>query len=971
MRTRSLLLLAFATACARDITGPTPVVTTTVNLRNPTVAPAVVCNAQGDPVAGWPVDVLGSGFSPMPTGVLTGTRGVVMPTVTLAGPETYELPRDRVFFGDSGHLKVNMPTSATQAARQLMPGAYTVRVTNPNRKSGDLAMGLTIVPPPVLTSVTSPIDNRMDNDITITGEGFYPVAGAEGPLPTVVITTPGFPPVTLPNVRVPGATSLVATVPEGTPQGLYDVTVTAPDGCATTLPQSLEIIGLSLGTLTLEPRFGWQLRNQAITIFNSPTPPEVAFSGGAPRVWIIAPLKANPAAMVEIPLRRVAFVDERTITALVPDCSGNAALPFEDAACPGGIQPGGPYALRVRDPIGAEGTIPAERGFYVLTDPPPVITAIAPSNIDTGGLPSSIAPELVVTGESFGAGAGLEILSLPSAGVVRACRLPVTMQGATEIRATVPTSIAAADCVDQDDLGNRTMSPAGFSIAPGLFPLRVQNAQNPAYADYSGLVITQPSLNPVPGPVTETRLVAARADFPLVTATDDIGVNYLYALGGSDGASPLASVEVAPLTLFGDLGGDCTSMPCRFRTLERTALTSARQGAAAVVHTVPGDTSYVYVIGGLAAGGAALATVERAQVLKNRDAPSITDLGAVTGSLDAGSWYYRVSALLAAAHPINPGGETLASDAETLILEDGMGGASLTWTCVPDAVRYRVYRTGAVNAVSGTEQLLEEVDATAGCMTQSYTDDGGRTPSGARPLPTGALSRWVAQPSLATARGQAAARIAGGAIYVVGGTGGMGDVAEVERAMLAGADLGAFSAVGTLNRPRRRHSLAVADATTAPNSFAAADATDAWLVVAGGDQGGMPFGTEVIEVAQVVEGGMPVAPSFTVANYNTAGTHGGWVEIIANTLFQAGSTGGAGFTFRSDFICPGAGNRVGECTGVMSFQGTLNSTALSYRTGGPRFTAGEVLFRAFIYVAGGQPMDTGGAPTDTVERIIY
>ncbi len=44
---------------------------------------------------------------------------------------------------------------------------------------------------------------------------------------------------------------------------------------------------------------------------------------------------------------------------------------------------------------------------------------------------------------------------------------------------------------------------------------------------------------------------------------------------------------------------------------------------------------------------------------------------------------------------------------------------------------------------------------------------------------------------------------------------------------------------------------------------------------------------------------------------------------------------------------------------------------MSYLSGGPRYLSGNVLFRAFVYAAGGFPNDAGGTPTDTVERLIY
>ena len=1214
---RRWISIIFLVACSRDIRGPSPVVQGIVNPREPAHTPGVVCNAQGDPAAGWPVDLLGKDFSPMPTGVLTDRKGVAMPEVTLSGPETWAVPRERAFFFDSGRLALFVPTRDSAMPKELPPGKYGASVKNPNGRSGALADALIVVPPPTITSVRlaapadgvelepivcvdedqrlvihgrnfrtdaepvvtvgnkvlaaadvtvdgaeritaivrggtfaaseasdagttqsvkiaspegcvapygadpsgfgvtavkaatkphveavhvvsggvlwdpgicqdatdvtlqldggslwsiggasgavvpevelqsagarvaraslvtvepadpagaptfsgtrvvarfalmppirpgaldlrltcgngctvtvpaavrvnprptlssvtpNPVNNHSDTTITLTGSGFLRDT-TSGAIPRVTIRTAGAAAISLGGVAYRSETMLEAVVAAGTPQGVYDVTVTNPDGCAVTAVGLLTVTGLELGALAIDPRFGWKLRNQAITIYNSPAPPQQQFSGGAPEVWLRAPLRANPAQMAEIPLRRVAFLDASTITAVVPDCSGLAGTPFSDATCASGIQPGGPYALRVRDPSGAEGTVAAAQGFTVLENAPPTVTALSPSAIDTGGLPSAIAPELVVTGTGFDAMAELRILSAPATGVLRSCALPVTMRSPTQLRATVPTSLPAASCADRDALGNTTASTAGFSLAVGLFPIRVQRMADPAYVDFSGLVVTQPSANPTQGPLVSTRLQTARADFPLVTATDDLGSQFLYAIGGSDGTNALASVEVAQITSFGDVGGDCTMTPCRFRTLERTPLgataATARRGAQVVVRTIAGDTSYLFALGGEGTGGQALPSVERAQVLKASDAPVLAEPEAGTGTLRAGTYYYRVSALLGAVHATNPGGETLPSDFVTARVPTAGGGIGLAWGCVPGAARYRVYRTPAPNDRAGTELQLAEVDAAQMCAmaaasNERFTDGGARAPSGAKPLPPGALSRWVAVGSLGTARAHAAARLVGDDLLVVGGGAGGGALASVERARFSAGrfDLGAFAVTGAgLGTARQRHSMAVANAASAPNSFLMSRADDAWLVVAGGDAGAAALGS--IEIAQVRSGGMPVDPVFSAGSYNTFASHGGWVEVVANILFQAGTTAGTGFGFRSNYVCPGMGNRVGECTAAGSFSGTLNATSIAYRSGGARYLAGETLFRAYVFVAGGFASDAGGTPTDSIERIVY
>src|SRR6185369_16228454 len=95
-------------------------------------------------------------------------------------------------------------------------------------------------------------------------------------------------------------------------------------------------------------------------------------------------------------------------------------------------------------------------------------------------------------------------------------------------------------------------------------------------------------------------------------------------------------------------------------------LTTPRDAPAAVAVPLFGadpfipTKTYVYVTGGRDAAGAVLGSVERAVVLRNGDAPVLTSVAgaAAPGALAAGTWYYKVSALLDPTDPDNPGGET-------------------------------------------------------------------------------------------------------------------------------------------------------------------------------------------------------------------------------------------------------------------------------------------------------------------------
>ncbi|MDY7233098.1 hypothetical protein [Hyalangium rubrum] len=995
----ALLVLA---ACSRTTEGTSPLLVGSINPRQRNVAPARVCNAQGGE-QGWRVELLGERFTPIPQDVLTGEPTVGLPQVTLKGPVTFTLDRADVFYRDSTLLQVDIPTSDSTPPEALPPGNYAVEVKNPGGGASEVADLLIVVPPPTVTRVTAPQGFSFSgpSQLIVEGTGFRPDA-----LPAMkLLREDGFE-VEIFALSVNSSTRITTELPAGTPEGTYAFVLENPEGCAVTQLNAVTVAYARLGALTIEPRFGWQRRNQPITLYNTPTGSQRPFGEGAPEVWLVAPLKADPTQTVTIPLQRVASVSPSILNAVVPTCSGNAALPLTDDACPNGILAGGPYALRVADTSGALGEVPAANGFSVLENEPPVIEALSPSAIDTTGLDAS--KPLVVTGRNFGAGAKVQLLKQLGTGNILACDLPATgTASATSLSALVPRTIAAAQCAESTPTGDSVQASEGLQLDPGLFVVRVQNTADPAYANYSGLIVTNPAANPVHGPATNTQLATARADFPLVLATDDLGQPFLYALGGTDGTNTLASVEVAPVTLFGDVGGACTGTPCTFRTLERTPLgvgtqgdtPEPRRGLTAIVRTVPGDTSYLFVLGGVrGSDGNAVNTVERAQVLKVADAPALAppERGTKEGTaLPTGTFYYRVSAVLDGNDPENPNGETLPSDEYPVKTNEGLNTVTLTWRCVPGAAKYRIYRTATANESSGAERQLDEVaaPATPACTGTelpqvSYEDAGAKTPTedAPRPLPPGALGRWVSLGTgLTVARGNAAARLVGDTVYVSGGCATAGGscpsaaaaLASIERATFTpnSMQLGNFAEAGAHTRARQRHSLAVANAATAPRSFTTPTdiRQDVWLLAVGGDQGGAPLtGTGIIEVAKVREDDAEVAtPTFSAATYNTQGTHGGWTEVIADYLFQAGSTGGTGFKFGSAFVCRGTGNTPGQCDAPSQFDGTLDNALSGYQQGGPRYLAGTTLFRAFIYAAGGFPNDAGGTPTATLERIIY
>lgn len=355
MRLPAAAALLSLVACSEATEGPTPKLEGLINPLERLVTPARVCNAGGD-ARGWRLELIGSGFTPLPRDALTDTPAVELPQVTLSGPGDYTLPADHLFFARTELMRMDLPTRDTTPSSQLPPGAYTVSVTNPLGGTAQLADGLRVVAPPTLASLTTPqgFSYGGGSPLIIEGSGFRPDA-----LPLITLHREGEEDRPLFTVTVASETRIDTEVPPATPEGTYDVRITNPEGCAVTRPQALTVAYPKLGTLALSPASGPASTDTAIAI---------TVSGGArqfsgiPDVYLVAPVKTDPGQHVNIPLSDVKYVNATRLTATVPTCAGFDPPPVTDPQCPGGVVPGGPYTLIVADPSGAVGEV---SGFTV------------------------------------------------------------------------------------------------------------------------------------------------------------------------------------------------------------------------------------------------------------------------------------------------------------------------------------------------------------------------------------------------------------------------------------------------------------------------------------------------------------------------------------------------------------------------------------------------------------------------------
>lgn len=884
-------LAAGLSACTAKSDGPTPSVGS--------VAPNVICTAQ-QPTQ---ITISGANFSPVVVDGLTGSKHVVLPTVTFVSSSGQtDAPASGVSVPDTTGtmLDVTIPVGLIGPTAPGDPEVvYDVMVTNPTGNSGTLTGALTVVPPPSLTAVD-------------------PTSGAQGTTVTVTLTGTGFrdgmtvtldatPVVNGANVTVGSPTSASADFDlTGVAPGTYGITVQNADGCSATLDNAFTVYVPKEITITgIDPPFGCTCDDTTVTITGA---------GGfvsTPRVEMRPHGQATPV----IDLERVAFIDGSTLTAVVP--GGNTV---------------GDYDVTVINPPSDGGVGVLDNGFRVVANPVPTIEAIVPSRGDPAA-----DQDVSIFGDNFRDPVKVELLD--RGGNIVGTVPSTTPVSATQIDVTLPISGLLEDAylVRVTDLDENTYSTFSSFIVGKLGP----SGNLHEFA-------TARSLN------TGRRMLAG------TSGRDNNNNTYLYAIGGDTGSggNVLPSVEVSQLSKFGALSS-WSETPNQLMT--------GRVGAAAV--TVPiydpsGSPfvpikSYLYVIGGQAGDGTILDTVERAVILSTDDAPNITSIGAssTAGSLAAGTWYYKVSAVLDATDPDNPSGETLASDEAIITIGGTTGAIDLAWDPVSvngkAAVSYRVYRTDAVNGASQTEQLIATVTDT------SYTDTGDTT-TAETPLPDGSMGVWVDAGTINVARwGHQAAVVedpnGDRYIFVVGGKTNAtnGYSASVEYASVNDTT-GAIASFST----------------SAATDLAAGRAFFSLAVETHDEVNGFGAGARLFVTGGVV--GSAAVSSTAYADVSTGGGNGSWTagpDLLNN---RAGPMS----VIRTEKLFTIGGAQMASDTGVTNVRnssydaefdvsgniaGTMNSAAQTMS--GPRALGVVLKGSGFIYFIGGTSNGTDAVKT--------
>ncbi|MBI5498901.1 MAG: IPT/TIG domain-containing protein [Deltaproteobacteria bacterium] len=845
---------------------------------------------------------------PVITGVVPARICSADSVITVTGDNF--LPETTVSVGGTAATSTTYVSSTEIQATipPLPPGVHDVTVSNGAGCEATLPGALTVVENPIVFFVDPPVAyNGSDLQVTVYTSG---VVGTVSGV-TIALSGGGTPIDLAFTFDAARPNRILATVPAGTPPGVYDVSISTDLGCSATLAAGLTVTDTTtLALEAIDPPFGWTAGATAVSLTATDPPPAgtVPFAA-TPRAYL-DPVGTGLAQ----PMRSVVFVDAARLTAVVP--SGLAE---------------GTYDVIVVNPTGEVGVLSG--GFSVGALPPPVIVEISPASVVNSG------PQTVTaTGSDFrNPTASLDCVD-PGTGAHSTVAATVAAWTATSVDVTVP-----ADTL-----------PAGTVCV-----VRLTNDDG-TYADFSALSVTNPAANLQPFAPGTDMLVARRAPASVSGRATRVA-RFVYAIGGDDGsaAGALSSAEAAPVDLFGTMGSWRTltyGLPGP-RTLAGVALLGR----------------YVYLVGGNDGTGP-VGAVWRAKILDPVETPEVVDLdlrrGDGTTGLGGGTWHYRVSAVMPAADPDNPAGESLPSDPLVVLVPALPELVRLTiyWTGVAGAASYRIYRTAAADDPAGTELLLGELPA-GGAL--SFEDTGLAVGTEA-PLQVGDTGSWAVQPALTVPREAPGVAIAADPttpglwhLYAVAGRGAAGVLRTYEHAAITVAadstqTLGPWTADAANLLPAGRSQLMAFAVDRSEASRVAVGATYLYAA-AGADAAGA---TVRDTNAALVQAGGTLA-AWQVQDTMTPGRAGYGAAAANNRLYVFGGQGAAPSTSTASAeICAGPG---GGCTGGPPELVNWNALGLSLNV--ERYLTGSAVESAFIFLVGGQ--STGGVPTASTELTVW
>ncbi|MDD5556254.1 MAG: IPT/TIG domain-containing protein [bacterium] len=282
-------------------------------------------------------------------------------------------------------------------------GTWPVIVTNPNGATSNADVTLTVngLPPPVVNSIVpdSGPSNRVV-DVVINGSGFAAT-------PSVRIGTTA-----CLNVAFVDSSRVTAQVPAGIAPGVYDVTVTNPDGQPGTLPNGYTVTEPVLAVIGASPPMGLQ-------------------SGETDIIVVGENIKAAPGPAVLVGATACANVRVISSTCLL-------------ATVPSGIAPG-LYDLTINNNDGNPAQSLAN-GYTVVGTPS--IASVVPGSGD-----SNKTTPVTINGGDFAYIPAVEIMTAPPTRCTG-----VRFVAANQLTARVPSGLAAGT------YGVRVTNPLGASV---------------------------------------------------------------------------------------------------------------------------------------------------------------------------------------------------------------------------------------------------------------------------------------------------------------------------------------------------------------------------------------------------------------------------------------------------------------------------------------------------------------------------
>jgi hypothetical protein len=852
-----------------------------------------------------------------------------------------------------------MDITVTIPPGTIINGSNTITVTNADGLSamgtltGEVKPLMFFVDPNVLgANMTARITVYMSGlTTTVTGVSVQPHGGGS--------TTQ------LMNVAAVASHSnqIQATVTSGTlAAGAYDVHIT--DGlCTASLPSGLTIVGTPDITIAkVQPPFGDPTKATAVTITTSgyalTQTPRVYLSNGGTATALSA----------------VSWQSATSVSAVVP---ANALA-------------AGDYDVIVIDPVDANGAHVGvlAAGFHVVANPPAIasvtpttvvatqttVLAVAGSGFATGATPTAYFTQCT-------APAGVTLptlpLALPAISGATATALSVTVNAGS-----IPASAACVLRIINGAVADPTNPcPTGGTCVP--------------FTDFSAIAFVAGSGNlgtwtqstgTVGDPVLQ--LPAARSRLGVVAGHVTAQARFVYQVGGDDGTLANASSAVVSTQLdeLGNLLG---------WTTQRNSMLSPRTGAAVIR---VGQFIYALGGSNGAAALASVERARILDPLDVPAVPTIDLTPSANGLTAGTWVYRVTAVRAAndasnpagetlASDPLNITLPDLSNLTATPLAK-----VTLSWPAMANVASYNIYRTSATG--QDTTQVRFIANVAQAATTVSF-EDTGLMPTAQTPLPLGATGTWHAVSNLKTARFGGAAAIAQGPVtattssiflYVAGGgtdttltSGTLGTLQDnyewtkIDLTLADGSQTVNTFAIGRNSGNTANQAIggARAFATTyaADNSVKSQITAGTTHVYFGS---GLSKATSFLLVNAMQTGATTTASATgdlgTLATVSANANGGASAVGFAGYLFTLGglNSGGSFQNTTSSQICPATG-----CTGATP------PTLTNWSNGGggtpnvQRVFANALVEGPYIYLFGGSTNATGTNATQSVERAVY